>query len=184
MGKRWKLILFFTFLIGHCGGMTAQELYKSEQVKTQFFSSAPIEDIKASAGEGISVLNAGTGEISFQVKIRDFQFRKAKMQEHFNENFMESDKYPSAWFKGKIKEPVDLSGRGEREITLVGVLEIHGVKKKREIPATLRIGNGELTLNSRFEVACKDHDIEIPRILWRNIAEVVEVQVNAVYSKL
>lgn len=162
----------------------AQEYYKATGVETEFYSSAPIEDIRALSKEGISVVDTRNGEMSFEVSIRSFEFRKAKMQEHFNENFMESDRYPAARFRGRPMERVDFSTNGEYPVTLVGVLDIHGRKKDRKIPATLRIEDEEIILKSRFEVACKDHDIEIPRILWKNIAEVVEVRVNARYTKI
>ncbi len=169
--------MYFSFAVclhGHC-----QELYKTTSAEVGFFSSAPVEDIQADSNEGISVLNTDTGEISFLVKIRSLQFPKSLMQEHFNENYMESERYPSATFKGKIVEPVDLSLNGEIPVVLSGVLNIHGIAKNRKIPATLRISNDQITLKSKFNVACEDHNIKIPRILWKNIAEVVMVQVNA-----
>lgn len=176
--------MFFTLLILLPFWGSSQEIYKATGVEIDFFSSAPIEDIHAVSKEGISAFNSKTGEISFQVKIKSFQFRKAKMQEHFNENFMESHKYPMAAFKGKVKEDIDQLEDGENRITISGILDVHGIKKPREIPAIIKLDNDIIQLRSRFEVACKDHDIEIPKILWKNIAEVVLVKVNANYSKL
>lgn len=176
------LIILFLVLFPIRG--TTQDIFKATGVEIDFFSSAPIEDIHAVSKEGISVFNAKTGEISFQVKIRSFQFRKAKMQEHFNENFMESHKYPDAAFKGKIIENINPMGDGENRITITGILEIHGNKKQREIPAIIKVEDDNVYLRSRFNVACEDHDIEIPKILWKNIAEVVLVTVNANYSKI
>lgn len=162
----------------------AQELYKAPAVEVDFFSSAPVEDIHALSKKGISVLNSGSGEISFSIDMTTFEFSRALMQEHFNENFVESHKYPKATFKGNIQEFIDLSKDGEHEIVLVGTLEIHGKPKKRKIPAQLKIDNDQIYLYSKFNVACEDHDITIPRILWKNIAEVVQVEVKANYSKL
>lgn len=178
--KIWIVVIILT-----CPGMVAaQKYYQATEVKTEFFSSAPIEDIHAVSNKGISVVDTRNGEMSFEVSIRSFKFQKAKMQEHFNENFMESDRYPAARFRGKPREEVDFSTNGEYPVTLVGTLDIHGRKQNREIPVTLGVQDEEIILNSRFKVACKDHDIEIPRILWKNIAEVVEVRVNARYTKL
>lgn len=178
----YHLILLFLVLFPIQG--TAQDIFKATGVEIDFFSSAPIEDIHAVSKEGISVFNAKTGEISFQVKIRSFQFRKAKMQEHFNENFMESHNYPYAAFKGKIIENINSMEDGENRIRITGILDIHGIKKQREIPAIIKVEDEKVYLKSRFNVACEDHDIEIPKILWKNIAEVVLVTVNANYSKI
>ncbi len=183
MSRKIKIVLFFILLVVPFPGMT-QGLYKSTGAEIEFLSSAPIEDIHAVSRKGISVLSAVTNEISFRVSIRSFQFRKAKMQEHFNENFMESHKYPFASFKGNIEEDIDFSKNGEFPVTLTGIMEIHGIEKNREIPATVNIQNKQINLTSIFDVACEDHDIEIPKILWRNIAEVVRVEINANYTKM
>lgn len=175
--------LFVMLVAGHIFPV-AQELYKAENVETDFFSSAPVEDIHAVSKNGISVLNSGTGEISFSIDVRSFEFRKALMQEHFNEEFMETHKYPKATFKGNIRNYIDLSKSGEHDVMLLGTLEVHGKAKKRQVPARLKIENGRIDLYSKFEVACEDHDIKIPKILWKNIAEVVQVEVKANYSKL
>lgn len=181
-----RLFLSLTLLLSPTWSskLIAQEIHQANKVKISFFSSAPIEDINAVSKEGKSVMNVETGEVSFEVRIRTFQFRKAKMQEHFNENFMESDKYPVATFKGKFREEIDVSENGEYKVTLQGILDIHGVKRDRVIPARLKIQNGKMNLQSQFEVACKNHDIEIPKILWKNIAEVVRVKVNTNYVKM
>jgi len=161
----------------------SQEYYQTTDAKTKFYSSAPVEDIEAISNEGISVINAKTGEISIQIKIRSYSFRKALMQEHFNENYMESHKYPNAAFKGKILDDLDFSSREKQEVTIKGILNVHGVAKERTLPATIVINNGELFLTSQFDVACKDHDIKIPKIFWKNIAEMVQVNVTAKYKK-
>lgn len=162
----------------------SQEIYKATAVATEFFSSAPIEDIAARADDGLSLWNTRTGEITFRINIRSFQFEKGKMQEHFNENFMESHKHPYATFKGKVTDQPDLSEAGTSEIELVGVLEIHGVEQEREVKAKVQVKGAGLELKSEFMVPVADHDIEIPKILWRNIAEEVSVKVLANYSKL
>lgn len=178
-----KILLFFISL-SNVGLVTSQNFYKSTAVAIEFYSSAPVEDIKANSEEGVAVWNVKTGEISFKVKIRSFRFEKELMREHFNENYLESDEIPDATFKGKIKEPVELSGNKEIPVTITGTLEVHGIKKNRNIPALLTIKNGQVNLKSEFKVACKDHDIKIPKLLWKNIAEVVRVRVNANFSKL
>ncbi len=106
------------------------------------------------------------------------------MQEHFNENFMESQKYPYATFKGEVKEQPQPIEPGSYEVSLVGVLEIHGVKQDREVKAKLQVKETGMELQADFNVPVADHDIEIPKILWKNIAENISVHVRANYSKL
>lgn len=179
-----KYIWLFVMLVAGQIFPVAQELYKAENVETDFFSSAPIEDIHAVSKKGISLLNSGTGEITFSIDIRSFEFRKALMQEHFNEEFMETHKYPKATFKGNIRDYIDLSKDGEHEVVLQGTLQMHGKEQKRQVPGRLVVEDGRIDLYSKFNVACEDHDIKIPKILWKNIAEVVQVEVKANYSKL
>ncbi len=178
VSKPLFITAIFIILAGW-GSVMAQKIYQTTHAGIEFFSSAPIEDISAFSDKGIAVFST-SGEISFKVPIRSFNFPKSLMQEHFNENYMESDKFPYASFKGRIYEQPDLSKVGEQPVTLQGILEIHGVKQSRTISAILTIREGVLiNLKSNFEVACADHKIKIPRIFWKNIAEVVLVEVNA-----
>lgn len=175
-------IIFLALLCSIASG--GQELYKTTSGEVSFFSSAPIEDIKAVSDQGVSVLDLADGQISFLVNIRSLDFPKDKMEEHFNENFMESHRYPNATFKGEIVGNPELSEGSPQKVSLRGILDIHGKKSERTLPAMLLLKDGKIYLESRFEVACKDHSIEIPRILWQNIAEVVEVSVNAKYDPI
>lgn len=171
-------ILAILFILPGLGRAIAQKIYQTTNGQVEFFSSAPVEDISAVSNKGVSVLST-SGEISFRVQIKSLNFPKSLMQEHFNENYMESDKFPAATFKGRIINTPDLSITGEFQVILQGVLEVHGVKQSREIPASLTVVNGIINLKSQFDVACEDHNIKIPRILWQNIAEVVQVKINA-----
>lgn len=179
-----KMILTFLLFWSCSFLVNGQKLYQCTAVEADFFSSAPVEDIHAVSKKGISVLNAETGEISFKININTFEFEKSLMQEHFNEKFMESDKYPAATFKGQIKDYIDLSKDGEHKAHITGVLDIHGVKQKREVPAIINVRDGKVSLFAQFNVACKDHKIDIPRLLWKNIAEVVEVKIKANYTSI
>ncbi len=174
-------ILILVISISEIIPVNAQEIFKTKTAEIGFFSSAPVEDIRATSREGISVFKLSTGEISFLVPIRSLKFPKALMEDHFNEEFLESDRYPTASFKGKITSPAQLPSGGEVNVLLSGILEIHGVKRKRNIPAALNLDNDRVQLTSSFDVACKDHKIKIPKILWKNIAEIVRVDVNANY---
>ncbi|WP_010231692.1 YceI family protein [Gillisia marina] len=172
--------LFITLLASNF--CLAQELYSTSSAQVEFFSEAPIENIKADSNKGISVLNLDTGEIAFQVKINTFQFEKALMQEHFNENYMESEKFPKASFKGKITN-LDIQQNTTQDVLIKGDLRMHGISRSVEIPAKLQLRDETLILESTFNVACEDYEIKIPKLLWKNIAEIIQVDLTANYKK-
>jgi polyisoprenoid-binding protein YceI len=161
----------------------AGDLYVCRNAKITLFSTAPIEDIKATTSTGASVYNAATGELDFSAPMKSFQFPKSKMQEHFNSDYMESDKYPKATFKGKIKEHIDVSKDGTYPVTVEGDLTVHGVTQNRSIPGKIIVSNGAINMTSEFMVKCADHHIEIPRIVFHNIAESIQITVAASYTK-
>ena len=104
------------------------------------------------------------------------------MQEHFNENYMESAKYPNAKFSGKINEKVDYTKNGEYKVTCTGTLTIHGVAQPTTISGTLKINEGKVHLDSKFAVKLKDFKIEVPKLVFQNIAESIDVTMTATYS--
>ncbi|HEY4195759.1 MAG TPA: YceI family protein [Mucilaginibacter sp.] len=161
-----------------------QDIYTCKNANINLYSSAPIEDIEATATNGVSVFNAGTGELEFSVPIRGFHFPKALMEEHFNENYMESDKFPKATFKGKIKEHPDLSKDGTYPVTATGDFQVHGVTQTRTITGNLKVSNNVVTMTSEFMVKCADHHIEIPQIVFHHIAESIRIRVSATYAAL
>ena len=168
--------------VGHLTQASGQGLYVCKNARITLFSSAPIEDIKASTSTAASVYNASTGELAFSVSITSFQFPKSLMQEHFNSDYMESDKFPKATFKGKIQEQIDISKDGIYPVMVVGDLTVHGVTQKRSVPGTIAVKNGVISMTSEFMVKCADHHIDIPQILFYHIAEVIKVNVSATYS--
>ena len=159
-----------------------QDIYTCKNANINLYSSAPIEDIEATATNGVSVFNAGTGELDFSVPIRGFHFPKALMEEHFNENYMESDKYPKASFKGKMAPLPDLTKDGTYPVTVTGDFEVHGVKQNRTIKGEVKVAGGVVSMTSEFMVKCADHRIDIPQLVFHNIAESIKVTVNATYG--
>lgn len=158
---------------------TGHDLYVCKNARITIFSSALIEDIKAVSVAGISVFNSSTGELNFSVPISSFKFEKAFMQQHFNSDYMESDKYPRAIFKAKIQEHVDVSKDGIYPVNAEGNLTVHGITKARTISGTISIKNGIITMTSEFIVKCADHHIDIPQILFYHIAENIKVNISA-----
>jgi hypothetical protein len=161
-----------------------QDTYVCKNVKVNLFSSAPIEDIEANSTNGVSVYNAGTGELDFSIPVRSFHFPKALMEEHFNSDYIESDKFPKATFKGKIQEHIDVTKDGSYPVTVTGDFQVHGVTQTRTIPGNLKVSGGVVTMTSEFMVKCVDHHIDIPRIVFHNIAESIRIRVSATYTAL
>lgn len=153
-------------------------VFVSRDLKVSLFSEAPLENIEANSARGYGAINTNTGEIQFGVSIRSFEFHKKLMQEHFNENYMESGKYPSATFKGKLGQKIDTGQDGEYTVNATGELDVHGVKKARTISGKVRVLKGELFISSSFDVKCADHRIKIPSLVFKNIAETIKVSVS------
>ena len=159
-----------------------QDLLISKNATLSFFSSTVVEDIEATSTTASSVLDIKSRNIIFRVNNNSFQFKKKMMQEHFNENYMESDKYPYSEFKGKITDDVDLSKDGTYTVNVSGNLNVHGVTKSYQTKATLTVSSGVTTAKATFRVRIEDHKIKIPSIVFKNIAEYVDVRVSATYQ--
>lgn len=131
-----------------------------------------------------SFFDTQKGEFAFSVLIKSFKFQKALMEEHFNENYLESNTYPKASFKGTITDlsKVTLSKDGTYPVTVKGDLTIHGVTKPVEAPGTITVSGGKVGAASKFTVKVKDYNIKIPATLVNNIAETVDISVDCKYE--
>lgn len=148
---------------------------KTGSTAISFYSKAPLEDIEALNKGASIVLKASTNEIQMSISIQNFKFKNALMEEHFNENYMETEKYPKCIFKGKINETVDYSKEGEINLTVTGTMEMHGVTKDVTINGVLQKVGTELKLSSKFKVKVADYKIKVPSMYVSNIAEEVDV---------
>jgi len=137
-----------------------------------FFSETPIEDISAVNNKVSAVFDASTNDLVFQLNITDFKFPIALMQEHFNENYLESDLYPKSKFIGRVVNIMD------EKATVSGDLTIHGITNSVEVVGSFIKSKNLLLLNSQFIIKLKDYNIKIPKIVMYKIAEEIEVQVN------
>ncbi len=172
----------FTILCIVGVSLTAKaQLYKNKADATiiSFFSKAPLEDIDATNKKATIVLKTTTNDIQFGVAMLSFKFPKPLMEEHFNENYVESAKYPTCTFKGKIKETIDYTKDGENKVTVKGNLDLHGVAKEIEVPGTLTVKGNTIILNANFKIKVTDYKIKVPSMYVQNIAEEVDVKVNA-----
>ncbi len=159
----------------------AQDIWISKNATVNFFSSTVVEDIEAKSSTGASVINAKSGEVIFKVSNTSFRFAKKLMEEHFNENYMESDKFQYSEFKGKISETYDLQKDGDYQVTIAGNLSIHGVTKAYSVPATISVTKGTVSAKTAFKVKIADHGIKVPSLVFKNIAETIDVKIQANY---
>lgn len=155
--------------------MRAQDRYLTRQGYISFFSHTPVEDIKAENHQVLSVIDLATGEVAVSLLMKSFQFEKALMQEHFNENYIESDKYPKSTFKGNIMNLEEILNGDNGIAEVKGDLTIHGITRPVNIEGKLDISGGVVHFEGTFPVIVADYDIKIPSIVARNIAREVEV---------
>jgi polyisoprenoid-binding protein YceI len=146
-----------------------------------FFSGAPLEDIDAKNKHVISMLNTQSLEILVRIPINQFEFQNKLMQQHFNEKYLESDRYPYATFKGKMGAGTDFSKDGVYDVSAVGVLNLHGVDQKRSLTGKINISKGEINLDTRFNINLADHKIDIPKLVFNKIAERIAVHATLIY---
>jgi polyisoprenoid-binding protein YceI len=180
--KRLSLLLLFMGLIFQANA----QKYMTENGYIGFFSHTPVEDIKADNNQVAGILDASTGEMVFQVLIKSFHFEKALMEEHFNENYMESDKFPKSTFTGKIinLSAINFSKNGIYDVTVEGELSIHGVINKVTTKGSVEIVTGGINANSKFNIIPEDYKIDIPGVVRNNIAKTLEVTVTMKYSPI
>ncbi len=164
----------------------SQDRVFTKTAKISFFSKAPLEDIEAHNNAAISVIDKTTGQMEFSVLMKGFQFEKALMQEHFNENYVESTKFPKASFKGTIADwsKVELSKDGKVTVNVSGQLTIHGETKEVNSKATISVAGGAISSFAEFTIALDDYKINIPSLVKDKIAKNVRISVNANYEKM
>ena len=164
----------FTFL-----SFTTGTVYKTNLGQVSFFSKTSAMDIQATSQVLNSIISPDNNNLAFSVQNTSFKFKNSFMEEHFNEKYMESDKYPRSTFTGKINEAVDLRKDGVYNVTASGKLSIHGVEQPRTIAGELTILKGKLHLKSNFNVKLVDHKIEVPTLVFEKIAEEIKVAVDS-----
>lgn len=178
--NQFKLLCAFCVAAVFSHAQTAQTVYRCNNGKINFMSDAPMEIIKASSNKLSGLIDVSKRTFAFSVNIRSFTGFNAELQrEHFNENYLESEKFPTADFKGKIIEDVDLSKDGTYSVRAKGNFTIHGVEQERIIKATVKVEGGIVHVDSKFNVLLKDHTIKIPKVVNEKISSEVEVKIDA-----
>jgi polyisoprenoid-binding protein YceI len=164
--------------------LNAQVYMGTDKTVISFYSHTSMEDIAATNTlTKALVLKADSGKFVIQVSNKAFVFKSGLMQEHYNENYMETEKFPYCKFSGRILEKIDYTKDGTYKITMDGILDVHGVKKPRKIEGTMTIKGDMITVDSKFNVAMKEHDIKIPEAVGNKFAESMELTVKAELKK-
>lgn len=180
--KSMKKLLFILLSFVLTQSIFAQDKYFTRTGHVSFYSDAPLEKIEAHNYKAASFLDTKTGDVIFTVLINAFQFKKQLMQDHFNENSMESGKYPKSEFKGKILNwaQVDLKKSGVQNVEVEGDITIHGVTKKIKTKGTIEVKDGKIIAKSSFPITLKDFNITPP--VKGKVADVVEVRTDLTYE--
>ncbi len=178
-------ILVFSLLILLTTSMAPEKkLYFTNEGKISFRSESKQELIKATSNEMQGIIDIEKKTFVFKVSIRTFKgFNSSLQEEHFNEKFLESEKYPEATFMGKIIENFSFDKDGTFEIRAKGKLWIHGVENERIIRSFVTVKNGEATVQSHFNVALSDHNIKVPKVVHEKVSSEISIEISAQLKK-
>ena len=181
----FKIIFSLLLIVGfHC--LQAQDRFYTKSGQISFFSKAPLESIEAANKNVTCVLDTKTGQLQFVVLMKGFEFRKALMQEHFNENYVESSKFPRAEFKGQIVNNNEINYKldGTYNANVKGKLSIHGETKEIESTGTITIKDGKISAASGFNILLSDYKITIPALVKDKVSNSVSITVNCALELL
>ena len=176
--KNILLILTITLAAKH----SVAQIFLASKTEINFYSATPVEDIKAKNINATSILNTANNEIVFKVPNSGFKFDNSLMEEHFNENYMETPKFPTSEFKGKINEAIDYKQDGTYDVTATGKMKIHGKEIDKTYKGKIIIKGNDISVDAKFDVSLKEHDIKVPKLVIKNIAENIETTIHAEYK--
>jgi polyisoprenoid-binding protein YceI len=180
-----KVIVLFIGIFIFISFANAQR-YITKNGMIKFYSDSPMEKIEAVNNQVNSALDISTGKLVFKVLMKGFEFKKALMEEHFNENYVESNKYPDATFNGNVinLKEIDLSKPAKDNAVIEGDLKIHGVTKHIKEKGTLEKKDNNIIGKSVFNIKIKDYDIKIPNAVVNNLSETIQITVDVILNKL
>ena len=181
-----KALLLFVFVLLITTSVFSQKKYFTRNGNISFNAGTAVEDIDGVNTTTTSIFDATSGQIEFAVLVKGFEFKRALMQDHFNENYMESDKYPKSIFKGKIVniDKVNFEKDGAYPVTVKGTLDMHGVKKDVETNGMLKVTGQSVTSNAEFSVLLADYNIAIPSLVKDKVSKTATIKINCNYSLL
>ena len=174
-----KIIKLF-LLFGMLSSLSAQDKLITKTGHVWFYSHAPLEDIEAHSHQAASIIVMEKGTIAVMIPIMSFEFKKTLMQEHFNENYMQSAKYPKATFTGGIKDmsEINLSKNGIYKTTVEGDLTIHNITHQVKVDGTVEVKDGKYNIKAKFKVLLKDYNIAVESRFSNNISPTIDINVD------
>jgi hypothetical protein len=174
-----KLIFSVLFCLAVMRPASAySQLYTTRSGFIGFYSKTALEDIRGENNQVYAVIDAGKKNLAFAALLKGFIFPKELMQGHFNENYVESDKYPKAVFSGAYVGEVPLDKDGVYKVSVKGSLTLHNVTRTIETPATLEVKAGHLLGVAEFKLKPEDFNIGIPSVVRDKIDKEIMVKVN------
>lgn len=179
-----RISYFLSVFCLFSGQLMHGQIFKGKESVIHFLSKSSLEDIEARNTVPIIMADFSTGNVQAKIPNKSFKFSSSFMEEHFNENYMETDKYPVSSFKGKIKEKVDYTKDGEYKVTCEGELDMHGVTNKVVILGVVKVNGGIITLKADFKVKLVDYKIKVPSMYVKNIAEEIGIDLATVMEPL
>lgn len=164
----------------------AQDRFFTKTGTVSFVSKAPMEDIEGRNKTVTAVLDSKSGAFQFSVQMKSFEFEKALMQQHFNENYVESDKYPDATFRGVVSNnaSIDYSKEGKYPVTVKGKLTIHNITKDVEVPGTIKVDGDKVKAESTFNILLSDYKISIPSAVKEKVSNSIKIVVDTKLDQL
>lgn len=167
--------LFFALTLIACFKGQSQRLIDRSGTVT-FFSEAPLENIEATNYQALGALDMEASTVAVSILMKGFRFEKALMEEHFNENYVESDQFPKATFKGNLSvDPAQFQKDGTFSALATGEVMLHGITRPLKTQVDFVVSENQLSAKTSFVLKVADFDIKIPTAVIRNIAEEVEV---------
>lgn len=174
--------IFLTILLVCITLFSSAQKYITKTGKIHFFSKTPLENIEATNNKVMSIIDVEKKQMVFSMLIKDFDFENQLMEDHFNEKYLESEKFPKSVFSGTIENLPDLSKDGTFEVAVKGKLVIHGVSQDVIIPGVITVKDGKVSGKASFKVKLVDHKIEVPTVVVAKIAEVIDITVEMNYE--
>lgn len=182
-----KKLLFITIAAALSAAPSFAQKYSTRTAKISFDATAPgsPEDITAVNNEVASILDAKSGDVVFQAPIKSFKFKRALMQEHFNENYMESDKYPKSDFKGNIANAsaINFAKDGTYDAKVAGKMTIHGVTNDVSVPGTITVKGGSVTMKATFKVKLADYKINVPGVVADKVGKEAAITLESTLAQ-
>jgi Uncharacterized conserved protein len=175
-----KGILLLVFISVSVTSLFAQDKFYTKSGKIDFYSKAALEDIEAKNKTASALLDPKSGSLQFSVLMKSFDFEKALMQEHFNSDYVESDKYPKSEFKGSIinNSEINYSKTGTYNVKVKGELTLHGVTRNVETNGTIKVDGDHLETTSSFDITLSDYNIKLQSVVKNRISKTIKINVD------